>query len=164
MRLKEASPSRLPATVYLREIRALGYEGGVSVLGLADRVWRGPQACGRGRKLRRPGVQRQRRGPELYGVSGGGSARRAQPSPGKIRRDAGAMAGFPALKMLEDYDVGFTVAAPRRQIKQLAALAFLARKEHLVFLGRLRRRQDPVHDRGRSQPQAGGRRVAGTSR
>lgn len=32
MRLKEASPRRLPATVYLREIRALGYEGGVSVL------------------------------------------------------------------------------------------------------------------------------------
>ncbi len=32
MRLCEAAPRRLPATVYLREIRALGYEGGISIL------------------------------------------------------------------------------------------------------------------------------------
>ena len=44
------------------------------------------------------------------------------------------MAGFPALKTLEDYDFGFA-AAPRRQIEQLAALAFVARKENVVFLG-----------------------------
>lgn len=32
MRIREAAPRRLPATVYLREIRALGYEGGISIL------------------------------------------------------------------------------------------------------------------------------------
>lgn len=32
MRLKEAAPRRLPATVYPREVQALGYEGGISVL------------------------------------------------------------------------------------------------------------------------------------
>ena len=31
MRIREAVPRRLPATVYLREIRALGYEGGISI-------------------------------------------------------------------------------------------------------------------------------------
>lgn len=32
MRVREAAARRLPATVYLREIRALGYEGGISIL------------------------------------------------------------------------------------------------------------------------------------
>lgn len=32
MRIDEAAPRRLPATVCLREIRALGYEGGISIL------------------------------------------------------------------------------------------------------------------------------------
>jgi transposase len=32
MRIRESAPRRLPATVYLREIRALGYEGGISIL------------------------------------------------------------------------------------------------------------------------------------
>jgi len=31
-RIREAAPRRLPATVYLREIRVLGYKGGVSIL------------------------------------------------------------------------------------------------------------------------------------
>jgi DNA replication protein DnaC len=45
------------------------------------------------------------------------------------------MAGFPAAKTLEDYDFQFASSAPKRQIEQLAALAFLARKENVVFLG-----------------------------
>lgn len=45
------------------------------------------------------------------------------------------MAGFPAVKMLEDYDFKFASAAPKRQIEQLASLAFVSRKENAVFLG-----------------------------
>lgn len=32
MRITEAAPRRLPATVYLRELRELGYDGGISIL------------------------------------------------------------------------------------------------------------------------------------
>ena len=45
------------------------------------------------------------------------------------------MAGFPAIKTLEDYDFKFASSAPKRQIEQLASLAFVARKENAVFLG-----------------------------
>ena len=31
-RIRNAAPRRLPATVYLREIRALGYDGGITIL------------------------------------------------------------------------------------------------------------------------------------
>jgi len=31
-RIRNAAPRRLPATVYLREIRALGYAGGITIL------------------------------------------------------------------------------------------------------------------------------------
>ncbi len=45
------------------------------------------------------------------------------------------MAGFPAVKTLESYDFKFATSAPKRQIEQLAALSFVARKENVVFLG-----------------------------
>ncbi len=45
------------------------------------------------------------------------------------------MAGFPAIKTLEEYDFKFASAAPKRQIEQLASLAFIARRENAVFLG-----------------------------
>ncbi len=45
------------------------------------------------------------------------------------------MAGFPAIKTLDDYDFKFASAAPKRQIEQLASLAFIARRENAVFLG-----------------------------
>ncbi|MCP5365856.1 MAG: ATP-binding protein [Hyphomicrobiales bacterium] len=45
------------------------------------------------------------------------------------------MAGFPAVKTLEAYDFRFATTAPRKQIEQLAALAFVARRENVVFLG-----------------------------
>jgi DNA replication protein DnaC len=44
-------------------------------------------------------------------------------------------AGFPATKSLEAYDYGFAVGAPKAQIQQLASLAFVERKENVIFLG-----------------------------
>ena len=45
------------------------------------------------------------------------------------------MAGFPVVKTMEEYDYKFASSAPKRQIEQLASLAFVARKENAVFLG-----------------------------
>ncbi len=36
---------------------------------------------------------------------------------------------------LEEYDFRFASSAPKRQIEQLASLAFVSRKENGVFLG-----------------------------
>ncbi len=45
------------------------------------------------------------------------------------------MAGFPAIKLLDDYDFGFAVGAPKKQIRELASLAFIERHENVVLLG-----------------------------
>ena len=45
------------------------------------------------------------------------------------------VAGFPAIKTLDQYDFGFATGAPRRQIMELASLAFVERAENVVFLG-----------------------------
>ena len=45
------------------------------------------------------------------------------------------MAGFPAIKTLDDYDFGFAAGAPKKAIKTLADLAFIERKENVVLLG-----------------------------
>jgi DNA replication protein DnaC len=45
------------------------------------------------------------------------------------------MAGFPAIKLLDDYDFKFAVGAPKKQIQDLASLAFIERKENVVLLG-----------------------------
>lgn len=45
------------------------------------------------------------------------------------------MAGFPAMKQLEDYDFTFAVGAPKKQIEALASLSFIQRKENIVLLG-----------------------------
>jgi DNA replication protein DnaC len=45
------------------------------------------------------------------------------------------VAGFPTVKTLDGFDFGFATGVPRRQIQELASLAFLARAENLVFLG-----------------------------
>jgi len=45
------------------------------------------------------------------------------------------MAGFPALKLLEDYDFKFAVGAPKKQIDNLVSLSFIQRKENVVLLG-----------------------------
>lgn len=44
-------------------------------------------------------------------------------------------AGFPAIKTLDAYDFDFAVGAPKAAIDQLATLAFVHRRENVVFLG-----------------------------
>ena len=45
------------------------------------------------------------------------------------------MAGFPAVKQLDEYDFKFAVGAPKKQIDALASLSFVQRKENIVLLG-----------------------------
>ena len=45
------------------------------------------------------------------------------------------IAGFPAIKTLDQYDFNFATGALRKQIIELASLAFVARAENVVFLG-----------------------------
>lgn len=44
-------------------------------------------------------------------------------------------AGFPAIKMLEQFDYGFTVGVNRKQIEELATLAFVKKHENIILLG-----------------------------
>jgi DNA replication protein DnaC len=45
------------------------------------------------------------------------------------------IAGFPAIKTLDQYDFSFAIGAPRKQILELASLAFIERAENVVLLG-----------------------------
>ena len=45
------------------------------------------------------------------------------------------LAGFPAIKTLEDFDYGFASSLKRRQIDALASLAFIERAENIVLVG-----------------------------
>lgn len=45
------------------------------------------------------------------------------------------MAGFPAIKTLEDFDYDFAVGVPKSQVQELATLAFLERAENVILLG-----------------------------
>lgn len=45
------------------------------------------------------------------------------------------MAGFPAIKQMDEYDFKFVVGAPKKQIEALTSLNFIQRKENLVLLG-----------------------------
>jgi DNA replication protein DnaC len=45
------------------------------------------------------------------------------------------VAGFPAIKTLDQYDFSFAAGAPRKQLLELAGLAFIERAENLVLLG-----------------------------
>ena len=47
----------------------------------------------------------------------------------------GRIAGFPAIKTLDQYDFNFATGAPRKQIMELASVAFVERAENVVFLG-----------------------------
>ncbi len=53
----------------------------------------------------------------------------------RAREMAARVAGFPAIKTLEGYDFGFAAGAPRKQILELASLAFVERAENVVLLG-----------------------------
>ena len=45
------------------------------------------------------------------------------------------VAGFPAIKTLDQFDFKFAVGAPRAQIQQLAGLGFIERAENVILLG-----------------------------
>lgn len=45
------------------------------------------------------------------------------------------MAGFPTIKLLDDYDFRFAVGAPKKQLQELASLSFIERRENIVLLG-----------------------------
>lgn len=45
------------------------------------------------------------------------------------------MAGFPAIKTLDDFDFKFATGIPKAKIKELASLAFIERAENIVLLG-----------------------------
>ncbi len=45
------------------------------------------------------------------------------------------MAGFPSLKTLEEFDFSFAAGVPKKQVNELASLAFIERKENCVLLG-----------------------------
>ena len=45
------------------------------------------------------------------------------------------IAGFPAIKLLDDYDFRFAKATPKKAIQDLASLVFIERKENIILLG-----------------------------
>lgn len=45
------------------------------------------------------------------------------------------MAGFPALKTLDEFDFKFATGVPKTMVNQLATLAFIERQENVVMLG-----------------------------
>lgn len=45
------------------------------------------------------------------------------------------IAGFPTIKLLEDFDFRFARGAPKKTIQNLASLAFIERKENIILLG-----------------------------
>jgi len=44
-------------------------------------------------------------------------------------------AGFPAIKLIDDYDFKFAAGAPKKTVQTLQSMAFVARKENVIFLG-----------------------------
>ena len=44
-------------------------------------------------------------------------------------------AGFPAIKLIDDYDFKFAAGAPKKTVQQLQSMAFVERKENVIFLG-----------------------------
>jgi DNA replication protein DnaC len=49
----------------------------------------------------------------------------------RARKMFARVAGFPAIKTLDQYDFTFTTGAPRRQLMELASLAFVRRGENV---------------------------------
>lgn len=45
------------------------------------------------------------------------------------------IAGFPAIKTLDEYDFGFASGAPKQLLQELASLSFVERAENVVLLG-----------------------------
>ena len=53
----------------------------------------------------------------------------------RARDMAARVAGFPAIKTMDGYDFAFATGAPRKQLLELASLAFVERAENVVLLG-----------------------------
>ena len=53
----------------------------------------------------------------------------------RARNMLAEVAGFPAIKTLDQYDFEFATGAPRPQIMQLAGLGFVERAENVILLG-----------------------------
>ena len=53
----------------------------------------------------------------------------------RTRSTLARMAGFPAIKTLDGFDFDFATGAPRRQLQELSAMAFVERAENVIFLG-----------------------------
>lgn len=45
------------------------------------------------------------------------------------------MAGFPSVKTLDEFDYSFATGVPKKQVNELASLAFIERQENVVMLG-----------------------------
>jgi DNA replication protein DnaC len=45
------------------------------------------------------------------------------------------LAGFPAIKLIDDYDFKFAAGAPKKTVQTLQSMAFVQRKENVIFLG-----------------------------
>jgi len=45
------------------------------------------------------------------------------------------LAGFPAIKLIDDYDFKFAAGAPKKTVQGLQSMAFVQRKENVIFLG-----------------------------
>jgi DNA replication protein DnaC len=72
-----------------------------------------------------------------------------EPRRARARELFARVAGFPALKTLDQYDFNFATGAPRKQIMELASRAFIERAENVVFLGPSGVGQDPPGHRPR---------------
>ena len=53
----------------------------------------------------------------------------------RLRTTLTRLAGFPAIKTLEDFDFTAATGVPKAQIQELASLAFIERHENVVLLG-----------------------------
>ena len=45
------------------------------------------------------------------------------------------LSGFPAIKTLDEFDFDFAHGVPKKQVTELASLAFIERKENIILLG-----------------------------
>ncbi len=88
--------------------------------------------------------------PNLYSGIARARRRKRLPSPTSLKRRCGpsvthappeparclhGVAGFPTIKTLDGFDLGFAAGVPRPQIRELAGLAFIERAENVIFLG-----------------------------
>jgi len=53
----------------------------------------------------------------------------------RSRQTLAKLAGFPAIKTMDDYDFSFATGAPEQRLRELASMAFLQRKENVILLG-----------------------------